>query len=195
MPNTDTSNNTSNETETMGLAPERKRSIFEIDQELDQVTAAFDQLEEGGEEEAVKEAVMSYFGNVLDQRDRKLDNYARLISDRTALAKAQKAEGDRLIALAKSNETMAKRLKDLLKFLFDSKKWTKFDTPLHKFWIQNNGGLKPLTVLTENASEVPERFHKVTTTIDTDKIRAALDAGEVLEFAMYSEVGTHLRIK
>ena len=178
-----------------GLAPARKRSMFEIDAELDQVAIAFDQLEEGGTDQEVTDAVFAYFGDVMSERDRKLDGYARFISDRTALAKAQKEEANRILALSKANEGSAKRLKELLYWLFKERGWSKLDTPLHKFWIQNNGGVLPLTVLETDATKLPERFQKVIVTADNDAIRAALDAGETLEFAVYAERVDSIRIK
>ena len=173
-----------------------KRNIFDIDAELDQIAMAFDQLEDGGTEEGVLAAIEAYFGDLLNERDAKLDNYVRFIAEKTAIAATRKQEAQRLSALAKTDENTAKRSKDFLKILFDSKNWQKIETKLHKFWIQNNGGAKPIVISDGiDATKVDEKYRKVTIDIDMEAVRADLAAGVEVPFAQYGEVGTYLRIK
>ena len=174
-----------------------KRNIFDIDAELDQIAMAFDQLEDGGTEEGVLAAIEAYFGDLLNERDVKLDNYARFIAEKTAIAATRKQEAMAVFsALAKTDENTAKRSKDFLKILFDSKNWQKIETKLHKFWIQNNGGAKPIVIADGiDATKVAEKYRKVTIDIDMEAVRADLAAGIEVPFAQYGEVGTHLRIK
>lgn len=180
----------------------KKRNIFDIDAELDSIAMAFDQLAETGEEAAVLEAIENYFGSLLDERDRKLDGYARLIDQYASIAKIRKAEADRIAALATTDENNAKRLKARLKLYFESNEISKIETKLHKFAIQGNGGVQPLTVssdVEEDATLLPKEFQKVIP--DTDKIRAELGKPEkeqnaiVVKYCVLEPRGTHLRVK
>jgi len=172
------------------------RNIFDIEGELAQIAEAFDQLADGGTEDEVLAAVESYFADLLQERDTKLDNIARFIAGRLASAAFRKAEADRLKSLATTDENAAKRLKDYVKHLFDANGWTKLETPLHKFSVQRNGGKAPLVVdPTVTGESIPERFRKVKIELDTDALRSALEAGEDIEWACIDAPGTHLRIK
>ena len=173
----------------------RKRNIFDIDAELDQIAMSFDQLEDGGTEEAVLAAIEAYFGDLIQERDAKLDNYARFIAERKAIGAARKAEADRLAALAKVDNNTADRAKAFLKHLFDSKGWTKIETPSHKFGIQANGGKPPLIIDEVDPTTVDECYRLVTVKIDQEAVRADLEAGVEVPFARIGEVGTHLRIR
>jgi hypothetical protein len=176
-------------------APTVKRTFVEIDAELDQIADAFDRLGDGGTEEEIFAAVEAYFGDLMDERDRKLDNYARFIAQRQAYAEFRKAEADRLSALAKADLNAAKSCKDRLHWLFVERGWTKIETPNHKFAIQKNGGKVPLIIADIDPTLVPVKYQKVTVTLDNDAIRADLDGGISLPFARFGEVGSHLRIR
>lgn len=167
-----------------------KQSIFDIGGELDQIAQAFDQLAEGGEEQAVLDAIEQYFADLLDRRDEKLDSYARLIRAFDFTADARQQEADRLAALAKTDKNNAKRLKDRLKLYLESAGITKIETGYNKFAIQPNGGKPPMEV---DEANVPSEFCKQVP--DNEKIRVALDAGQSLPFASFGERGTHLRIR
>jgi hypothetical protein len=182
----------------------RKRTIFDIHGDLDQIAMAFDQLAETGEEQAVLDAVEAYFGNLLDERDTKLDNYSLLIDDYSFKAELQEREARRLLDLAKANKNAAQRLKERLKIYFELNGITKLDTSFHKFWIQKNGGKVPVRLLpqfTEDPSKLPVEFQVMLITPNTDAIRAELqkESAEQLYdmsvIAELAEVGTHLRIK
>ena len=114
-----------------------------IDAELDQIAEAFDRLGDGGTEEELLAAVEKYFGDLVQERDQKLDNYARFIAQREAYAKLRKAEADRLAALAKTDLNAGEALKKRLHMLFQERGWTKIETPFHKFAIANNGITAP----------------------------------------------------
>ena len=187
-----------------GTLPVIKRNIFDIDAELDSIAMAFDQLADTGEDQAVLEAIESYFGDLLNERDRKIDGYCRLIDDYIGRAEAQKKEADRIAALAKTNKANADRLKTRLKVYFDANEITKIDTPLHKLWVQKNGGATPIIIAEEfiqDPSKLPVEFQVVTITPNTDAIRAELkkeDAERLCDMtaiAALGEVGSHMRIK
>lgn len=76
----------------------------------------------------------------------------------------------------------------------------------HIIKMRNNGGALPLRFFTETASDIPlekvdintipRAYRKtvVTETVDTEKIRAALDCGAVLGFVEYGTRGQHVII-
>lgn len=59
--------------------------------------------------------------------------------------------------------------------------------------LKNNGGKKPL-VLDED-KEVPQSYMKVILEPDKEKIRAALESGDKLDFAHIGERGKHVEVK
>jgi hypothetical protein len=175
--------------------PTPTRTFVGIDIELDQIADAFDRLGDGGTEEEILAAVEAYFGDLMDERDRKLDNYAHFIAQRQAYAEFRETEAKRLAALARADLNAAKSCKDRLHWLFVERGWTKIETPNHKFAIQKNGGKVPLIIADIDPSLVPVKYQKVTVTLDNDAIRADLDGGMSLPFARFGEVGFHLKIR
>ena len=176
-------------------APAVKRTFVEIDAELDRIAEAFDRLDDGGEEADVLAAVEAYFGDLSNERDRKLDNYARFIGQRQAYAEYREAEAKRLAALAKADLNAAKACKDRLHWLFVERGWTKIETPNFKFAIQKNGGKAPLIMGEVDPLTLTPEFQKVTVDVDREAVRAALESGTELDFARIGEPGTHLRIR
>lgn len=157
----------------------RKQNLFDIGHDLNQIAEAYDQLEEQGTDEVYLASIEAFFGQLLDQRDAKLDGYAALITQRLAHAKIRTDEANRLRGLAKIDENLAERLKARLKEYFDQEGITKIETALHKFAIQNNGGVLPLVLVEGLEPEgLPEEFRKLTVTVDSEKLREAVEAGE-----------------
>jgi hypothetical protein len=64
---------------------------------------------------------------------------------------------------------------------------------MHRIKVVKNGGKLPLSI---DEGCVPEEYIKkvVVESPDKEKIRAALESGEVLPFASLGERGTHLKI-
>ena len=131
-----------------------------------------------------------------DERDRKLDNYAALISEITARAELRKSEARRLMELAQVDENRAKLLKDRLKAFFEVHSLKTVETARYKLSLAKNGGKQPL-ILDDSipVTQLPEQFQRVSVDPDTAAIRSALERGELLEFAQLGERGTSLRIK
>jgi len=175
--------------------PAPNRTFVEIDAELDRIADAFDRLSDGGEEADVLAAVEAYFGDLSNERDRKLDNYARFIGQRQAYAEYRDAEAKRLAALAKADLNAAKACKDRLHWLFVERGWSKIETPNFKFSIQKNGGKAPLLVDEVDPLALASEFQQHTVSVNKEAVRAALESGTELDFARIGEPGTHLRIR
>lgn len=98
-----------------------------------------------------------------------------------------------------------KRLKDRLKKALMDLGVKEIRTGNHTIKLHGNGGLLPLKFFSETASDIPldkvdintipKRFRRtvVTETVDTEKIRAALDKGEKLDFVEYGTRGQHIK--
>lgn len=190
--------------DTLATSQPQKRNIFDIDAEIDQIAMAFDQFSETGEEGAVLDAIENYFGDLLHERDRKIDGYCRLIDEYLARSEARKKESERIAILAKTDNNNAARLKSRLKFYFEQNGITKFETAFHKVSIAKNGGVQPLTVssdVEEDPFLLPEGFRKIVVTVDKDAIRKELAKPEeeqditVARYCILEERGTSLRIK
>ena len=94
--------------------------------------------------------------------------------------------------ISKTLENNMIRLNDYMKMCMENAGIKEIETQMHRFKIVKNGGKLPLKI----DGGVPENFIKteVKQSPDKDKIREALENGEVLTFASLGERGTHLKI-
>lgn len=170
-----------------------KRTLFSISDDLQRLN---DLLDEVGDDAQQQELIAQWFETLGEERDRKLDGYAALISEMQTRAEVRKAEARRLMELAASDENRARLLKNRLKYFFETHNLKTVETPRYKLQLQRNGGKAPL-ILDDSipVTQLPERFQKVSIDADTTAIRAALDAGESLEWARLGERGESMRIK
>lgn len=177
------------------------RTLFEISEDL---RALAEILEEAGGEipdSQAEEAIDQFFAELGTERDRKLDSYCAVIREFESKAEARKTEANRLLALANSDESNAKRLKKKLHNFLEARGERKIETNRFKIALQKNGGKTPVILdnyYLVNAVELPEAFRKVTFSPDLDAIRIALETDEeteAIKFAVLGERGEHLRIR
>ncbi len=171
----------------------KTRSLFSISEDLEKLNELLDDCDNDA---AQQELINNWLEQLGEERDRKLDGYAALITEMTTRAEVRKAEAKRMMELAQADENRAKMLKDKLKLFFETHRLKTVETARYKLSYQRNGGKAPL-ILKDGvpATALPERFQKVSIDPNTSAIREALEAGEVLEFAQLGERGTTLRIK
>lgn len=173
--------------------PAPKRTLFNISDDLQRLN---DLLDEVGDDAQQQELINNWLDSVGEERDRKLDGYAALISEMTTRADVRKAEARRLQELAATDESRARLLKDRLKWFFETHNITKVETPRYRLQLQRNGGRAPLILKDDlSPTQLPEQFQQVSIDPDTVAIREALEAGESLEWAHLGERGTSIRIK
>jgi hypothetical protein len=61
--------------------------------------------------------------------------------------------------------------------------------------VAKNGGKLPIWLDSKvNPKDLPKKYQQITVEINRNTVREALEAGEDLEFAGFSERGKHLRI-
>jgi len=130
---------------------------------------------------------------VLGEIEVKADGYAVVMAEIEGRINIINKEIGRLEAIESALSNTRRRMVDRLKTAMEDIGKKEIKTDLHKFKIVNNGGKLPMTVQEDC---VPEEYTKteVKITPDKDKIRAALESGEVLPFASLGERGTHLKI-
>ena len=174
-------------------SPTLTRSLFSISEDLEKLSEL---LDECGDDAEQQELINSWFEQLGEERDRKVDNYCALVTEMQARSEVRKAEAKRLMELAAEDEKRARLLKDRLKWFFETHNLKTVETARYKLSIQRNGGKAPL-ILDQSvpSTSLPERFQKVSIEPNTTAIRNALEAGEDLDFAQLGDRGTSLRIK
>lgn len=159
-------------------------SLYEMNQEWQNV---FDMLLDP---EIPEEAVFDTLEMIEADMDIKADGYAKIIKSMEGDAAQIDAEIKRL----QERKASVSRRKDWLKTqLYDTMKATgrtKFKTALFSFNIQKNGGKAPVDI----TAAVPAEWLKPGDP-DKDKIRAYLESGHDLPFAVLMERGESLRIR
>lgn len=126
----------------------------------------------------------------------KLDAYGALMREWENRAAFRREEAQRLIGLATVDENNVKRLKERLRWFFEAQGISKVETPHFRFSLAQNGGKVPVSVtIPADALPEPYRVERVSYSANTDAIRAALEAGEQLPFAVVGERGKHIRLK
>ena len=137
------------------------------------------------------------FAALADDEANKLESYYRLIRRLEMEASAAKAEADQYAMAAKFRENTVARLKDRLKQHLEFTKRTKAETASGKtFAIQTNGGKEPLKVAEGvDLDALPTEYVRIVKSVDNDRVREAIKAGETFDWATLEPRGNHLRIK
>lgn len=127
--------------------------------------------------------------------DVKFDQYAAVMEQMTAHEDMLEREIQRLMHLQKAINHNKQRMKDRLYESMIATDRTKIQTDLHTFSIRKNGGKLPLVI--DHPEDIPDKFTRVIYEPDKEKIRLALETGNVdaLKFAHLGERGSHLEIK
>lgn len=160
-------------------------SLYQLNENWQQVASML--YDEDADEQMVLDTLESIEGEIED----KADGYAKIIKELESKQNARKEEAKRLTESAKVFENRVKALKNNLSTSMKAIGKTKFATDLFNFNIVKNGGKQALTI----DGEVPKEYTKTIVENDTDKIRQALENGEILPFAHLEPRGESLRIK
>ena len=173
-------------------------TLIDISAELLALNDALEALD--GDSEQQTEELYAWFAELLEDateaRNRKLDNYAALITELEARAEIRKQEAKRLSDRARVDSNRAASLKNMLQEFFSRHDLKTVETARYRLALVSNGGKAPLIVDEDyGTAAIPDELCKVTRDPDTAAIRAALEAGEVLTFARLGERGQSMRIK
>lgn len=163
-------------------------TLLEISDELLELERAIDDA--GGE---LTETIDAWLARLGADRDAKIDNYAALIDELEARSHARTMAAKKLELLATADYGKANALRARLKWFFEQHHIRKIETARHRLTLRDNGGVVPIEI----DGEVPAEFLKQRITVEPDKsrIRAALEAGQVLPFARFGARGNRLEVK
>ena len=145
--------------------------------------------------ETDQQLILDTLESLAGEFEDKADNYAKLIKNLLADAKAIKEEEERLKARRTALENKAQTLKEVLQYNMIAVGKTKFKTTLFSFGIQKNGGKQKLTIDVESVYDLPKEYQIPQDPIpDTEGIRALLKTEQV-PWAHLEPRGESLRIR
>ncbi len=137
--------------------------------------------------EVVADTLESVEGELTD----KCEAYTVIIRELEGELYKQQAERDLRIKNCNSLTSNIKRMKEAVMDTIRLTGERKMKTEHFNLGLARNGGKQPMDV-DEN---VPKEYIRMVEQPDNDKIRRALEAGEVLDFARLRARGEHLTIK
>lgn len=168
-----------------------KQTLLQISDDM----RALDDLlfEVGGDvsDPRVGEAIEQWIKELDANLEPKVDNYAALITELLSRAKARSEEADRLASRARIDSNAAAFLKQRLKLVLEERGVKKLETHRYQVSVAGNGGKQPLDL----HGEVPPEFCATRIEPDIALIRATLEEGTALPFAILQPRGTHLSIR
>lgn len=125
----------------------------------------------------------------------KLDGCVLWIREQEAMAAFAKEEAARLTARAKVCTNRVERLKETIKFVFESQDLKRIETKHGTVTLATAGGKQALAIVVP-VEELPAEFVTVPEPQpNTEAIRARLEAGEALPFAHLKPRSTSIRVK
>ena len=160
--------------------------LYEIVAELQEFAAQMEGMED---EQAYRDTLEGLQGEL----DDKVSQWARCIKNLEGERDAIKAEGDRLTKRARSIDNEVKHMKETLLMYLKAAGVSKAGDTVIKASIVKNGGQAPLEI-DLIPIDLPEDFQRITIDADKEAIRAALESGQVLEWARLAERGEHIKI-
>lgn len=161
-------------------------NIYELTK---QMSILQDLLEDNIEDDDFIEAFDALDGEV----DGKIEELSKMVKNLEASVSGFSEEIKRLTERKKVLENNISRTKKLMFNLLKISGKNKVSGELFTVSIRKNGGKMPL--IFNEGVDVPEEYLKAVYSEDKDKIRAALEAGEVLDFAYLGDRGESLSIK
>lgn len=170
-------------------------NLFQITNQIHERIQAFadSQAELGTPDGKAQEELAYEFDCLPLEFERKVDAYCHVIRNREALLRAREEEIARLQRLVRIDLNQIARMKSVVKEAMFLTGKIKLETEFFKVRVQANGGKAPIRFC-ENY-EIPDEFCRIKKEPDSDKIREAIEAGEVLDFAELLPRGNHLQIK
>lgn len=165
-------------------------SLFELSSNVAALEAAL-------ENEADPTALQALVDELVANKEgfqAKVENYAGYIGELQSVADARAVEAKRVGELAKQTANKVARLREALREALLRVGAKKVSTTRYEVAVRKAGGKAPLVI---DETRVTDEWTVTKTVVEPDKekIRAALEAGEVLDFAELKERADVLVIK
>ena len=133
---------------------------------------------EDAETDKERDEILGMLADVEGDIAAKAENYARLMKNAEADAKALKAEIERLTAKKQKAENLVKRVKDYLHYAMEIAGATELQTAIGKWKIQKN---PPSVVVTDEAKIPAEYWKQPAPMLDRVLVLNDLKAGCIVE--------------
>lgn len=173
------------------------RSLYAIGSDLERLRDVLDASESGEIDPRMASEVLAaqadaWFAALEGEEAAKLDRYCEFLSEQERLAEVARLEAETWKRRATIRSNRAAWLREqLLRHLARTGRKRIQTEKGRTLRVCANGGAAPVVV--DRPDELPEEYRAYSWKPDTDKLRKALEQGEVLP-AHLGERGTHLRI-
>ena len=144
------------------------------------------------DEELSDEEIQEQLAKLEMELEEKVSNGIGLIQSLKATADGMKAEENRLKQRRTALENRIGKIKDYYQSELAAMGKKKILTPRGAMTIAKCGGKMPLKIDDENLS--PQNFWRKIYEVDKDKLREALEDGEIISGAHLEERGNYLKI-
>lgn len=178
-------------------------SLFALTGEYNQLYDMMTETEEPVDEEVIKDTMDAIMGSI----EVKSEGYVAILNQLAMEEDACNQQIEKWMYRKKVRENAQKRLKERMVQAMEAIGKNEIKAGTTTICLRNNGGKLPLRYFSEDVADipkesidiqkVPKEYRKtvITETIDTNKIRSALDRGEKLNFVKYGERGKGIRFK
>lgn len=169
-------------------------SLLEISDELTAFSEMIDELPGGEIPQELAAIIDTWFAELGEARDKKLDGYAALIRQLELRASIRRGEAERMLNLAVPEENKARRLRERLKLFMQTHGEKRIDTARFRISLRGNGGVQPLEI--DEARLSPNYIdEKVIQVPNKEAIRKAIESGIEVAGAALLPRGTNLQIQ
>jgi len=170
-------------------------TIFDISAEWQRLITLLDEIGSDPIPPDLEADLTAWFDQLTADDAAKLEDYCRAVRTLETEAAVARAEAEQYERKAAQRTARVAYLKGLMRGHLEATGRKRATTSTGRvIAICANGGKVPLDVDPVPYADLPPQFQKVSVTLNNDAVRAALDDGEVLEFARYGQRGSHLRI-
>lgn len=123
-----------------------------------------------------------------------IDNYAAWILEIESRAETRRFHAERLRALARADESRAKRAKDRLKLYFERHNIERFTTARFNLQLEKNGGRLPI-IVDIDPKYLPTDYQIISYEANIEVLRRALEELQNIPGVRFGERGWSLRIR
>lgn len=163
--------------------------LYEISDAMQAIAEAL--IENGGD--TITPELAGQLDAIEGEFEQKVERCVLYIRNLEATAEAAKQEAQRLTVLATSRTNAADSLKRYVKGEMERTEHLKVETPLIVARVQKNSA--PSVAYTGSLDTLPTEYVRITRSLDSRAVIAALKAGAALPEGVAVETGTHLRIR